>query len=92
MREKPGFYRFEKELSSVEPRELPEGSHKCYQLDKRMTADDSYILLYNQLLLVADIGDFVDHLSSKKSIKSVVLVGLFSRTSFLSFKTNRFPE
>ncbi len=65
VREKPGFYRFEKEQSSVEPRELPEGSHKCHQLDKRMTADDSYILLYNQLLLVADIGDFVDHLSGQ---------------------------
>ena len=51
-----------------------------------MTADGSYILLYNQLLLVVEIGGFVDHLGRQKSIKSIVSVGLFYSTSTLPFK------
>ena len=77
MREKPVFIRFEKELSSVEPQGLPKVSRKCYQLDTRMTADVSYTLLYNQLLLVVEIDGFVDHLRSQKSAKSMVLAALF---------------
>ena len=71
------FYRSYKTLASVDARGVPEGSRKCYHLDKRMTADDTYILLYNQLLLVAEIVEFVDHLRSQKSFKSMVLTVLF---------------
>ena len=75
--EKPGFLWSKEIQTCVEPQELPEGSRKCCQIDKRMRADDPYILLYIQLLLVAEIDGFVDHLRRQKSIKSMGFIGLF---------------